>query len=222
MVRNAKKDRDDIDKNKNQIRAIADFLQSLIQLPATPETVAVPPTPNLGDNDDPFVTPKRIIRHVSAVTSFSDIKDEEEEEEGDDDVEGGKAYGDLASPYLKPFLSTRGHSALNHYGIQRAGGNFIIGDSIISVDRDSNLTIKGKHYKGTRGLWELLTRKDVNNKVITESDLKKYKTILEATNAHLEGFEPGNDILIVRGPKFTKVISKLFPKSKRSLHWVTY
>jgi len=62
----------------------------------------------------------------------------------------------------------------------------------------------------------------VNNKVITESGLKKYKTILEATNAHLEGFEKGNDILNIRAPKFTKVISKLFPKSKGSVHWVTY
>jgi len=42
------------------------------------------------------------------------------------------------------------------------------------------------------------------------------------TNAHLEGFEPGNDILIVRGPKFIKVIAKLFPQSIRSVHWLTY
>ena len=78
----------------------------------------------------------------------------------------------------------------------------MIGDSIIRVDRESNLTIKCKHYKGTGGLWELLARKDVNTDVITESDLKKYKTILETTKAHLEGFEPGNDILTIRGPKF--------------------
>ena len=98
----------------------------------------------------------------------------------------------------------------------------MIGDSIIRVDWASNLTIKGKHYKGTRGLWELLARKDVNTDVITEIDLKKYKTILETTNAHLEGFEPGNDILIVCGPNFSKVISRLFPQTKRSVHWVTY
>jgi len=87
----------------------------------------------------------------------------------------------------------------------------MIGDSIIRVDRESKLTIKCKHYKGTRGLWELLARKDVNSDVITKSDLKRYETILEATNAHLEGYEPGNDILIVRGPKFSNVISRLFP-----------
>ena len=162
---------------------------------------------------------------MSAETPFSDIKYEEEMEGDDDEVEGGaggKAYGDLASPCLKPFLSTRGHSVENCYGIRRAGYNFMIGDSIIGVDRERDLTIKGKHYKGTGGLWELLTRKGVNNKVIMESDLKKFKTILDRTTAHLEGFETGNDILIVRGPKFTKVISKLFPQKKRSVHWVTY
>ena len=37
-----KKDRDDIDNNENKIRTIADIFQSIIQLPATPETVAVP------------------------------------------------------------------------------------------------------------------------------------------------------------------------------------
>jgi hypothetical protein len=115
--------------------------------------------------------------------------------------------------YLKPFLSPRRHAVENRYGIRRYGGNFMIGDSIIRVDRESNLTIKGKHYKGTRGLWELLARKDVNSDVITESDLKRYKTILGATNSHLEGFEPGNDILIVRGPKFSKVISRLFQQT---------
>ena len=51
--------------------------------------------------------------------------------------------------------------------------------------------------------------------MIMECDLKKYKTILEKTNSYLEGFEPGNDILIVHGPTFTKVISKLFPQTKR-------
>jgi len=73
----------------------------------------------------------------------------------------------------------------------------MIGDSFVTVDKGSNITIKGKHYKGSRGLWELLSRKDVDIKVNKESDLKKYKTILE-TNAHLDGFEQRNDILIVR------------------------
>ena len=87
--------------------------------------------------------------------SFSDIKDEEEEsdDEGDETT-----YGDLASTYLKQFLSPRRHTVENHYGIRRYGGNFMVGASVIRVDRESNLTIKGKHYKGTRCLWELSTQ----------------------------------------------------------------
>ena len=97
----------------------------------------------------------------------------------------------MASSYLKPLLSPRRHVVENHYGIRSYGVNFIIGDSIISVDRESNLKIKGKHYKGTRDLWELLARKDVDSDVITERDLKKYKTILEATNAHFKNSNQG-------------------------------
>jgi hypothetical protein len=113
---------DVIDKNKNQIRAIPSFLQNITQLLATPERVAVRPTPNLRDGEL-FSTPKRTIRLVSAETPFSDIKNEEEDDEFEG-VAGGKANGDLVSPYLKPFLSTRGHFAQNHYGIRTAGGNF--------------------------------------------------------------------------------------------------
>ena len=58
-------------------------------------------------------------------------------------------------------------------------------------------------------MWELLNLKNVNTDVITTSDLKRYKHIVELTNAHLVGYEPGGDIQISRGSKFTKVISKL-------------
>jgi hypothetical protein len=39
---------------------------------------------------------------------------------------------------------------------------------------------------------------------------------LELINAHLEGHKPGGDITIIRGSKFNKVISKLFPHTKQS------
>ena len=39
----------------------------------------------------------------------------------------------------------------------------------------------------TKGLWVLLTGNNVNTDLITTSDLKQYKNILEMTNAHLVG-----------------------------------
>ena len=53
----------------------------------------------------------------------------------------------------------------------------------------------------------------VNSDVITNSDLKLYKRILELTNAHLAEYEPGGDIQNSRGSKYAKVSSKLFPQT---------
>jgi hypothetical protein len=61
-----------------------------------------------------------------------------------------------------------------------------------------------------------------DRKVIMESDLKTYKSILEFTNVHLEGYTPGSDIAIIRWPKFNNVISKLFPQTKRRGYGVNY
>ena len=40
------------------------------------------------------------------------------------------------------------------FGIYDKGGKFYIGDSPIEIDGD-NITVKGKEYLGTEGLWEL-------------------------------------------------------------------
>lgn len=53
------------------------------------------------------------------------------------------------------------------YGIRRdADGQFGIGNSLIEIGGDSNVTVHGKTYRGTEGLFELLTRKKVNRSVI--------------------------------------------------------
>jgi len=66
-----------------------------------------------------------------------------------------------------------------------------------------------------RGLWELLTRKKVNKEIVSAADLKRYKSILNLTSAHLEGYEPGAPIHISKGIKFKTVIATLFPQTKQ-------
>jgi hypothetical protein len=39
---------------------------------------------------------------------------------------------------------------------------------------------------GTKGLFELLTRKKVDHSLISKQDMKTYKRILELTSGHLE------------------------------------
>jgi len=78
----------------------------------------------------------------------------------------------------------------------------MIGDSAILVGTDSDITIKGQEFRGTKGLWEVVTRKNVNRKPITTDGLKKYKKILVLTNAHLTDYQNGGDIQVKRGPNF--------------------
>jgi len=91
----------------------------------------------------------------------------------------------------------------------------MIGDSILTVDDTSDISINGRHFKGNRGLWEILNRKNVTRGVVTADDLKRYKTILQLTNAHLQRYKPGGNVQTSRGPKFREVISKLFPQTRR-------
>jgi len=84
--------------------------------------------------------------------------------------------------YKRRFLDTQ-------YGIRKNRDSFKIGNSVVGVDTDGDNTIK-EEFCGSEGLWELLTRKNVNKQHVTSDDLRTCKKILLMTNAHLEGFTP--------------------------------
>ena len=69
------------------------------------------------------------------------------------------------------------------------GGVFYIGDSPVEI-LDNNITIKGKEYEGTPGLWELLIMKRPNNTIYTPEDLANYAKILHDTNAMKHNHNP--------------------------------
>jgi len=94
------------------------------------------------------------------------------------------------------------------------GDTFYIGNSVVTVDSDSDLYIHNRRFKGMRGLWELLTRKTVDKKLVTDEDLKQYKDILDLTSAHLKGYEPTGAIRISRGNKYRNVITHLYPQTR--------
>jgi hypothetical protein len=98
----------------------------------------------------------------------------------------------------------------------------MIGNYIINVEESGDITIKGKQFKRTKGLWELLTPKSFNTDVVTTSDMKRYKHILEMSNAYLTGYEAGDSIVISRIVELTKIISKLFTREVLRHHWLKY
>jgi len=94
---------------------------------------------------------------------------------------------------------------------RNSDGSFRIGNAEVVIDQHSNVFVKGKSYRGTRGLFELLIGKKVDQYFITKRDLQSYREILEATHGHLENNEPAGVIKTTRGAKFKEDISKLFP-----------
>ena len=197
-------------KTEPDVRTVAPTPRQFEEaIPVLPSTSSTP------SSDVIIETPKRAV-----VAEIQDSGDDDNgnlaETEAKIQLFSKKQYGPLASPFLSPYLK---ESRLldTEYGIRREGEDFKIGNATVTVDNMSNLTIKGKHFKGTEDLWTLLTRKNVNYNAIDKNELQKYKTILELTNAHLKGYRSGGDIRTSRGTKFKNVIVQLFPEAKTVL-----
>ena len=96
-----------------------------------------------------------------------DDDDEDDYNEDDSFVEdeareyGRENVGPVASPYLMPYVYKR-RFLDTQYGVRKEGNMFMIGDSPVVVDTSGDITIKDRLFKGTKGLWELMTRKNVN------------------------------------------------------------
>jgi len=52
-----------------------------------------------------------------------------------------------------------------------ADGSFRIGNAEVVIEQDPNVSVKGKSYRGTRGLFALLTRKKVDQSFIARRHL---------------------------------------------------
>jgi hypothetical protein len=89
---------------------------------------------------------------------------------------GRENVGSVASPYLMPYVYKR-RFLDTQYGIHKDGDILKIIDSSVLVDQDGNITIKAKDFRGSVGLWELLTRKIVNKEHVTSTifrHIRKY------------------------------------------------
>ena len=86
----------------------------------------------------------------------------------------------------------------------------MIANSTMSVEDTSYISIKMRHFNGTHGLLELLTRKNVNRGVVTTDGLKRYKSILQLTNAHLQGYETGVPLKHPANPSSKRLYQSCF------------
>lgn len=121
--------------------------------------------------------------------------------------------GPLTRKYLIKMLhATPGNRRYHVYGARLENDGLKIGDSLLVTDDDDNLVIKGKTYKGTPGLFELVFKSSPVK--YTMRDLNTFKSILKLTNAHKKEYIVGSSIYRNRSKKYVDVISKLFPPQR--------
>ena len=124
------------------------------------------------------------VRKAVELAKYPSIKAEEEGDVSDTSI---LYLGEIASHYLRHFASKEGVDKT--FGLYDKDGVFYIGDSPVEIV-DDDITVKGKEYEGTPGLWELLIMKSPNNTIYTTEDLANYAKILHDTSAMKHNHNP--------------------------------
>ena len=106
----------------------------------------------------------------------------------DEDLDTSGLYiGEIAEQYLRQFASRQ--EVDKTFGLYDKDGEFYIGNSPITIS-DNNITVKGKEYTGTPGLWELLIMREPDESIYTDEDKLNYAEILDETSAMKHGNDP--------------------------------
>jgi len=149
---------EDDNTRKTLMKAIAVFLQKVLPEPATPRTETVAKKKKKEEEHPPLLP----SRHFDVGTQTEPIA-----------ISSTSAVYDAPKPTFN--LYNRRRHLDTRYRIKKDVHSFKVGDSTVLVDTDSDITIRGKEFRWTTGMWELLTRRIMDRRKITTDDLKKNK-----------------------------------------------
>ena len=127
--------------------------------------------------------------------------------------EGGSLMnvGEVAKHYLKMYTSntiSNKNQMDKSFGVKLKEGEFFIGREHIMINND-DIIIGDKLFRGTTGLWELITKLEPDATLYNDEDYKNYREILIDTNAIGSDSNP-NKPKASRGEKYRKIIKPLW------------
>ncbi|XP_065665675.1 uncharacterized protein LOC136087097 [Hydra vulgaris] len=131
-------------------------------------------------------------------------------------------FGKIATNYLRLYAKSK-KSTDPIFGIHSKGAELYIGKKPITINND-DITVDGKKYDGTPGLWELVTKFKPNKEVYSKEDLRNYREILIKTDALTT--DKGK-VRSSRSEKYNELISPIWKDirtpilSKRKLEYGT-
>ncbi|KYM97254.1 hypothetical protein ALC62_12068 [Cyphomyrmex costatus] len=125
--------------------------------------------------------------------------------------------GPLSLRYVEPVLRGLNDSGMDRvYGAYLDKDGLMLGSKRFDVDNEDNIIIDGVRHAGTPGLYELIFKRIPDDTLQTEQDMREYKSLLQATNAHRHKHHPLGRVLANRGYKYKNVIKPLVTPKKKS------
>lgn len=119
----------------------------------------------------------------------------------------GVKFGEIATKALSESIGKPG-AYDNVTGLYTNEGKFFLGDKEVNFDGD-NIIIDGVEYKGTPGLWQLITSKKPLDGSYNPNDFKVYSDIMQRTNAIRSEKDPSRPKLN-KGFKWINVLKSIW------------
>jgi len=171
-----KMDEDDLRK-KTETNVFAEFLRKVMPTgqaappppPPTPQKMSRGTQTNVTSESVTAIPPPPIKEYTYEPPKQERVEEDDNDEDDYNDDEnfvedeareyGRENVGPVGSPYLMPYVYKR-RFLETQYGVRMEGDMFMIGYSPVLVDTSGDTTIKDRVFKGSKGLWELLKRKN--------------------------------------------------------------
>ena len=153
----------------------------------------------LEETYEPIVASNRKMA-AEIVKDLLPIKDElKERNENLEKAAGGKKrklnaveeeyeeYGPLAREFFQKYLDAKSTVDAT-FGIRFENGKSMMVDEVVHIN-DDNIVVNRSVYKGTPGLWTLITSPNPKTEEYTANDYERYKELLYDTNALHRGYD---------------------------------
>ncbi|CAH2010533.1 unnamed protein product [Acanthoscelides obtectus] len=115
----------------------------------------------------------------------------------------------LPRKYISEMYADKNNREFDHkYGVRLDDTieQFMIGDSKLDFN-GADIYVKGKRYKGSQGLYELLFRKYPNMNFCSSDDVNTYRQIVYKTNAHRKYYRSNTQLDGSKLQKYKKIIA---------------
>ena len=122
--------------------------------------------------------------------------------------------GDISSSFLKRYNTRFVNDVRRNFEISKIGNKMFFGKMEVNVD-GNDIVVGGEKYKGTNGLWELMTESNAPDEwsSVNDEDLQNYSKIIFNTGAIYSESNP-NKPKASRSEKYRKIIKPLWEKFK--------